>query len=110
MHVPLLATFFASLQKRKIEGLTLSEAEAKAVQPVAQQRQAAFGGSCPLTSGSNQNFQVLGFTNTQRALFMKVSQHLVPQSGSRSMLAATQSFDGRNCHQPHCCSIASLTR
>lgn len=72
----LLISPYASLQKRKSEGLALSEAEAKAVQPVAQQRQATFGSSTtPLTWGFNQNFRILGFTNTQRALFMKVAVH-----------------------------------
>lgn len=65
---------YAFLQKRKGEGLALSEAEARAVQPVVQQRQATYGSSStPLTSGFNHNFRVLGYTSAQRALFMQVN-------------------------------------
>lgn len=57
----------------------MSEAEAKAVQPIVQQRQASFGSSTtPLTWGVSHNYRVLGFTSTQRALFMKVQQFLLP--------------------------------
>ena len=64
----------AVMQRRKAEGVSLSEAELKAVLPVRQQRQAAFGGPDFLTSSSGQAFRVLSFTTMQRALFMKVRQ------------------------------------
>lgn len=90
----LMIVWCVALQKRKLGGLALSEAEARAVQPVAQQRQATFGGTHPLTSGANHNYQVLGYTNTQRALFMKVSQWHVSHSSSCLMAAAMHCYHG----------------
>jgi len=60
------------LQKLKSDNYTLTEAESKQIQAVAQQRQASLGGGHPFTSGFNSNYRVLGFSNAQRALFMKV--------------------------------------
>ena len=60
------------LQKLKSDNYTLTEAESKEVQAVAQQRQASLAGGHPFTSGSSSNYRVLGFSNAQRALFMKV--------------------------------------
>lgn len=60
------------LQKLKSDNYTLTEAESKQIQAVAQQRQASLAGVHPFTSGFNSNYKVLGFSNTQRALFMKV--------------------------------------
>ncbi len=60
------------LQKLKSDNYTLTEAESKQIQAMAQQRQASLGGGHPFTSGFNSNYKVLGFSNAQRALFMKV--------------------------------------
>ena len=60
------------LQKLKSDNYTLTEAESREVQAVAQQRQASLAGGHPFTSGFNSNYRVLGFNNAQRALFMKV--------------------------------------
>ncbi len=60
------------LQKLKSDNYTLTESESKQIQAVAQQRQASLAGGLPFTSGFNSNYRVLGFSNAQRALFMKV--------------------------------------
>jgi len=67
------------LQKLKSDNYTLTEAESKQIQAVAQQRQASLGGGHPFTSGFNSNYKVLGFSNAQRALFMKVHDPVLLQ-------------------------------
>ncbi|KAL0051035.1 hypothetical protein WJX82_000961 [Trebouxia sp. C0006] len=62
----------SALKKLKSDNYTLTEAESKQIQAVAQQQQASLGGGHPFTSGFNSNYKVLGFSNAQRALFMKV--------------------------------------
>ncbi|KAL0033469.1 hypothetical protein WJX77_010766 [Trebouxia sp. C0004] len=61
-----------ALKKLKSDNYSLTEAESREVQAVAQQRQASLAGGHLFTSGFNSNYRVLGFSNAQRASFMKV--------------------------------------
>lgn len=60
------------LQRPRNYNYVLTEAEQRAVLPVAQQRQHSIAEGKPLTSGSGTHFRILDLTPTHRIRFMTV--------------------------------------